>query len=621
MEQGKRLKLIVINLLHGNKIMRRFITTKVALFILSLFFILNFHLFPQEEPVRIKGEEVAVVATRTGVSISQLGRSVLIITAEEVKRYPVHSIPELFRYCLGIDIQERGPYGTQADLSIRGSTFQQILVLIDGVRINDLQTAHHNMDIPIPLESIERIEILYGGGSALYGPDAFGGVINIVTKYPEKTSLSGRLGFYEYKTTSGWLGLNLKEKGLNNHLSIETNTSEGFMTDRDFNLFNISERFTMDFLSGRISFLSGYQKKDFGAYDFYTPGRNLPSRESTRTTFLNIGYERIKEKSSFSFHLFYRHHYDNFILDKKRPWFYNNETTNSFTGVDFTIRKRDLAAGGELVKEGIESIQLGNHSNIRGALFLEFNRFILKNFLLNIGLREDFHRAYGSTFSPSANISIWVNQNLKIRASSGHSFRAPSYTELYYQDPVNSGNKNLRPEKAWSFEIGIDADLNKNINTRLSIFHRDEKELIDWIKGDDNRWYAENIKRLKVRGAEVEVKGDLGLIGFNLRSSFMDAKQNQPDLIYKYGFRFPENQTNLSIQLNPSPSFSSSIQFVYKKRIAEKGYVLIDGKITKKFGRINIFMEGTNLLNTHYEDIKGVPMPGRWLGAGFNFDF
>ncbi|MGQ9618227.1 MAG: TonB-dependent receptor [Candidatus Aminicenantia bacterium] len=166
--------------------------------------------FKAEESVRAKEEKVIVVASRIPVKEMDIGRDVIIITKEEIEKLPVRTVQELLKYFL--DFQERGSFGVQADVSIRGSTFQQVLVLLDGVRINDLQTAHHNMDIPVPLESIERIEILNGNGSSLFGADAFGGVINIVTKDPIKVECMEDLAFMDIKHSQTTLALKLKKK-------------------------------------------------------------------------------------------------------------------------------------------------------------------------------------------------------------------------------------------------------------------------------------------------------------------------------------------------------------------------------------------------------------------------
>lgn len=575
----------------------------------------------EEEPVRLKPEFVVVVATRIPAGNFALGRSVTVISKEEIQKAAARSFPELLKHCLGLDFQERGNFGVQADLSLRASTFQQVLILVDGIRVNDLQTGHHNLDVPVPLENIERIEVLHGNGSSLYGPDAFGGVINIVTRRPEKTHFSGKFAAYDFSTLSGSFGFNVAGRKLLNIFQLEGNKSKGFREDRDFKTLTISDKFSIDAFSGKVRLFAGYGRKNFGALDFYTPGMNFPSREFTETTFLDLGYERAEKSYSLSKHIYYRTHFDRFVLDRKRPSFFTNETTNSSGGAQIIFRLKDLALGAEVAKESVQSTKLGNHRNVRGAIFMEGNLILFNRLFLNAGLREDFHKTYGQALSPSLTLACPLSPDFKVRASVGHSFRAPSYTELFYQDPVNSGNKDLRPEKAWSYEVGFDSHFFRVIEAKVSLFQRNEKDLIDWIKKSDAKWHAENIQRLRIRGFESDIRTDFGFMRIDLKSSFYSAKKNPTPFTSKYGFRFPQAQNVLSLDIKPLPTFLVSLHLFYKKRLGEQAYCLLDAKIIKKVLIFEFFLEGTNLLNVCYEDIKGVAMPGRWMGAGIKFNF
>lgn len=570
-------------------------------------------LYPMEEPVRIKEEKVVVVS-RIPSSKMDTGRQVTIITREEILSSPVKTIPELLKYACGLDFQERGNFGVQADLSLRGSTFQQVLILIDGVRVNDLQTAHHNMDIPVPLESIERIEILHGNGSSLYGADAMGGVINIVTKKPEKTRLSGKFGYYDFGTFSGSTGLEIKREKFSNILSFQREASKGFMEDREFSNFSVSNKFSFDFSGGNIEILASHGDKKFGAFDFYTPGMNFPSWESTKTDILSAKLEKDFGKWTFSQSVYYRNHFDRFFLDRNRPAFYINETKNKNIGTNFLLRRGNFAIGGEFAKEFFDSSKAGNHSNFRSAIFIEKKLILLQKIFFNIGIREDFHEKYKWSLSPDISFTYFPFSFVRIRTSAGSSFRAPSYTELYYRDPVNIGNPSLKPEKGISYEFGVDTFF-KNIETKFSLFQREESYLIDWVKRD-GKWYAENIRGRNIRGVEIEVNTDNKYFKISLKSSFYDMREKESAKIYKYGFRIPKSQSSILLNLKSTQSLFASFQILYKRRFYEKSYILMDAKIVKKIGSLEIFLEGTNLTNKKYEDIPGVPMPGRWIGGG-----
>lgn len=578
------------------------------LLILNLFVLL----YSDEKPVRVREEKVFVVSKIPSKEM-EAGRQVTVIKKEEIEKLPVKTIPELLKYACGLDLQERSNFGVQADLSLRGSTFQQVLILIDGIRINDLQTAHHNMDIPIPLESIERIEILHGNGSSFYGADAMGGVINIITKKPEKTGFTTKFGYYDYQTFSGSTGFEIKREKFSNILSIQRDNSRGFMEDREFSNFSVSNKFSIN----KFEILASHGEKKFGAFDFYTPGMNFPSWELTRTDILSIQLEKDIGKWSFSQNLFFRNHFDRFVLDRNRPNFYINETSNKNIGANFLLRKGNLAIGGEFAKEFFDSSKAGNHSNFRTAIFMEKKWIFLKKIFLNLGIREDFHESYKWSFSPDISLTYFPFSSVRIRASSGFSFRAPSYTELYYKDPVNVGNPFLKPEKGISYEFGIDTFF-KNLEIELSLFHRKESDLIDWVKRE-GKWHAENIRKRNLTGAEIEAKTENKYFKITFKSSFYNMREKERGNIYKYGYRIPKNQSSISLILNPTPSTFASLNILYKKRFDERAYALFDAKIAKRIGSFEIFFEGTNLTNEKYEDIRGVPMPGRWIGAGIQW--
>jgi iron complex outermembrane receptor protein len=569
-----------------------------------------------EEPVRVKEEKILVVSKIPSEEM-EIGRNVTIIKREEIEKLPVNSVTEILKYVCGLDFQERANFGIQADISLRGSTFQQVLILVDGVRVNDLQTAHHNIDIPIPLENVERIEILHGNGSSLYGADALGGVINIVTRNPERKSFSGKFSYHDFNTYSGSTNFELKGKKISNSFSIQRDSSRGFMDDRDFSNFSIFEKlnFSLDSLNFEIK--GGHGRKNFGAFDFYTPGMGFPSRESTKTDFLSINLDLKIKVFSLNQKIFYRYHFDRFILDRERPSLYTNETENKVIGVNFVLKWRNLALGLEGVKEDFESVKSGYHSNSRSSIFFEAKKNFSKKIIANLGIREDFHEAYGWFFSPDLSLAYILSQNFKLRFSGGLSFRAPSYTELYYKDPVNIGNSNLKPEKGKTLEVGIDSYF-KNFETKLSLFNREERDIIDWIKRD-KKWYSENIRRRDLRGIELSVKKDFEHIILSFKSCMFDFKERDEPQNYKYGLRVPRNITSLTMFFNPKPSLSINLQFLYKKRFYEPFYLLMDAKILKRIGGIEVFFEGLNITNERYEDIKGIPMPGRQLGIGIQW--
>lgn len=565
-------------------------------------------------------EPITITASRLPLAISNIGKIITIITEEEIKQSNANSIQELLNYISSVDVQERSKNGIQADVSICGSTFQQVLILIDGIRFNDLQTAHHNSDIPIPLDSIKYIEIMHGGGSSIHGADAFGGVINIVTKKSANSKLNSSFSYGQFNSYDAALSSYFNIDKLSFLSSIQFNSSDGFGYDRDYNSIAIFNKLSGKLFHGDININAAFGAKNFGAFDFYTPGKNFPSYEKTRTLFLSYIYsKKITDNAIFSHSFFFRHHYDNFILDKEKPFLFNNRTDNDILSSNFIISNNNIAAGLEFAKEYIDSIKLGQHSADRFALFSEYGRLFFTKLMLNIGIRLDWHQIYEWSYSPSICYTYFISEIINIKFNTSRAFRAPSYTELFYEDPANIGNPYLKPETAWIYELAIDSKISKKINMIFSAFKRKENNLIDWIKHSyDNKWHAENIKNINLKGFETIIRSSMinDKLSFSLSATLISAEQSIRAAEYKYGFRFPKLQAVIAINYKFNKMLSTNIKATYKDRINQKNYFLTDISFNSHIKQAVLFVKGYNVFNKKYEDITGVSMPGRWFFFG-----
>ncbi|MDD5771501.1 MAG: TonB-dependent receptor plug domain-containing protein, partial [Candidatus Omnitrophica bacterium] len=218
---------------------------------------------------------------------------------------------------LPVDMQSRAlTSGIEAGFSLRGSTTQQVLVLLDGQRINEPQTSYYNSDIPFTKEDISGISVIPGAGSGLFGPDAIGGAINFALEAPRKKGMVLESATGSNRNGYGLFSVSEKLDELGLRFSVEDSQSRGFRQDTDYKKFTSSLSSSYEFAQGSWHNYFGYQDKDFGAYDFYTPGQGYPSREETRTYLLDSGldldYEGFLVKPNF----LWRRHYDKFTLDE-----------------------------------------------------------------------------------------------------------------------------------------------------------------------------------------------------------------------------------------------------------------------------------------------------------------
>jgi iron complex outermembrane receptor protein len=592
---------------------------KISIIIITLILVIN----SRAEDIKLHvSEPIIVSASRLPFPISYIGKTVSIITSEDIKQSKAFSLQEILNKFSSIDIQERCKNGIQADLSLRGSTFQQVLILIDGVKVNDIQTAHHNLDIPIPLELIDHIEIVHGSGSSIYGADAFGGIINIITKNNYNKTLSANFSYGQFNSYDTNLSLSSSSKSLSFISSSQINSSDGFTYGRDYKSLNFANKLSTNLFSGKLNFTAAFGFKNFGAYDFYTPGKNFPSYEKTKTLFLSSSFTKdLKNNLTFSHNLSYRHHYDNFILDRQNISRYQNITTNNIFSSNFSLSTNNAVVGFEIGSEKLNSTKMNEHYAIKAALFSEYNKFLFKNLFLNLSTRIDWHKIYKWFFSPSFSTSYILSDNNNIKLSISRAFRAPSYTELYYADPVNVGNPNLRPETALSYELAFNSRIFKNSSFSFAIFRRSEKNVIDWVKNSsDGKWYAENINKISLNGIESIFDIKIKSIFLSFSNTLISANQQNDLLNLKYGLKFPKLHSALTLTYIKDNLFSTNIKFTLKDRSNQNSYFLTDVNINFYIKSITIYLKCYNVFDTSYQDIVGIAMPGRWIFAGVSLN-
>lgn len=590
---------------------------KKKLFVLGIALMAGFYSAPtldSQENQELK-TEVVVIGTQIPSEFSHTTRNITIITKEEISKAPINSLADLIRFIPGVDLKQRGTWGVQADISIRGSSFSQVLVLVDGIKVYDPQTAHHNLDIPVPLTEIERIEVLNGQGSAVYGENAFGGVINIVTK-KAGGGISGGISYGEFKTIKSDLSLSHMLGKIRHRLTAEYSRSDGFAYDRDFNTLNFLSNSRLDLPSGKFELQLGYLAKEFGAANFYAA---YPSKEWTHTGFISLQ----GKVNNTRIRTFFRRHTDRFMLDITRPtWYVNRHKTYSYGGeasTFFNLQEHGrLALGGEIRKDQITSEGLGDHAYGKAGVFLEYEASLLPWLFINAGLRSDIVSRYPVQLSPNLSLGVILSSRLKLRSSLGRAFRIPSFTELYYNSPANLGSSQLNPEKNFSWEIGLDYFPHPNIAWETTFFSRYDRDLIAWIKTEDQApWQATNIRALNFYGIETKLK--IGT-GFSLGYTYLESPTAaQVDYLSKYVHHHLQHHLTVSIHTILPQKIALGITGMFKKKPEAEEFLVLDARISRKFSRWEISITATNLLNTYYQEIPGIAMPGRWISAGIRW--
>ena len=558
-------------------------------------------------------ETVVVTGAAAPVDLATVTRTVSIITRDELARLPVHSIADALRLVPSVDVRARGQRGVQTDFALRGAGFGQVLVLVDGVRLNDAQSGHHNGDIPVPLGAIERIEVLHGSGSSLFGADASGGAINIITRDTPDPGLLVELGSFGLVSARGQAGGS--RGGVRQSVSGAVSRSSGFMFDRDFEVVSASSRTVID---DRTSLFASVLRKEFGANGFYGPS---PSREWTNQTLVAADH-RIGSGPGWAFEVdgSYRTHGDRFVYRQHDPAFSDNRhRTHEVLG---TVRgSRAVGDGGRLTAgvEGgadwIRSSNLGDQDTRRVSGFAEWRHVVNERTDVDLSLRVDRYTEFGTAWSPALGVGWWATPAVRLRASGGRAFRVPTFTERYYSDPNHLARAAIGPETAWTGEAGVDVLFAEGWWLRATAFARADQSVIDWQRPSaDVRWQTYNVRDADTLGVELTARRDLTNGAFvQVGYTGQDVSAAEVTQLSKYVLDYAPHVMSLA-SVVPLPAgwiVAPMVEYKHRSRSgATSDDVVLDLRVSRDFGGFEVRLDGTNLFDSEYQEIAGVDMPG-----------
>jgi iron complex outermembrane receptor protein len=565
---------------------------------------------------------IVVTGTTEPRELAEVDRSMAVLPVEEPE-VPAWSLADVLKQDSSVDIRARGQDGTQADLSIRGSSFDQVLVLVNGVRMNDAQTGHHSLDLPLPFESVSQVEVLHGSGATLYGSDAVGGTINFVTRKPESAELRvmggvGDFGWTRYSATNGFrLGR------WSQQTAVARDFSTGFRPGRDFRNIAVSSESFLDHSFGSTTLMFAYNDRPFGANGYYCA---CDSWEQTGTKFVSASQTigRNPDGLQHRFNFAFRRHRDHFILFRYQPEVSQNrhevDTYQANYALNGVINDRARWTGGvSFLSEGIDSNVAGQRRRERAAAFFVLNLRPAERLSLSLGVREEVWRKWRGEISPTLSAGYWLGAGFKVRGQIGHAFRMPTYTDLYHRDPFNVGNPGLVPETAWNYEGGVDWYSGGSTRASATWFERREEGTIDWVRDPGSTIFqSRNFQELQFHGGEIEVRQRLqseAEIGGNF--TIIRATRLLPEnAVSRYVFTFPLQQLS-AIYHGPLPrGFYLKMRLGVFNREWQATKALWDASVLYGAGRWRPFFQATNLLNSYHEAFQGLPEPGRWIRGG-----
>lgn len=569
-------------------------------------------------------DEITVLGQPEPVKLSESSRSGAVLEVPPVQ-LDISGVADLLRTDSSVDIEQRGGGGTQADIGIRGASFEQTLVLLDGMRINDVETSHFNLDVPVPLEGIAALDVLHGAGSTLYGSDALGGVVNLRTAAPSADSVRVQTGFGSYGINTQTALLSGLGRRWSEELAGGRDFSTGFIPDRDYRSEEASTESRVETAAGVSDVFLAGSDRAFGAADFYG---EYPSFEHTKGWYAML-HQDLGARTQAA--VAYRRHTDIFVLLRTDPAFYTNQHIDeSWEALlrrnDSLSRHLQLATGLEEDLDAIQSNNLGHHARNRGAGYaqLVYNNGRL---WISAGGREEVLSGGQSVFSPSFSGTVGLPRKVKLRGAIGYGFRLPTYTDLYYSDPTTVGNPNLKPESAWSYEVGADWIPRPSVQVSVTAFTSPQHDSIDYTRTSPaDLWHATNLANFRYTGVEssAEWRPAAGwLSGGRLRGSYTfvsGAQSALGGLQSEYVFNFPVHNAAVEwIAPLHWVGVQTRARLGVTQRFARSAYAVADLSVSRPVGRVQPYLQLTNATNTGYEEIVGVRMQGRTVVGGVSF--
>lgn len=598
--------------------------------------------FGQEDSTRtIELSNITIHENRFEIPFPEASRNISITTAQDIRRAPARSIPGILSYVPGVDIRQRGPFGAQADIGIRGGSFEQTLVLVNGVKMSDPQTGHHALSLPIPVESIDRIEVLKGPAARVFGQNAFSGAVNFITKIPEEKSLrmgayAGDFGLYGLSTSLALPGSKFKQ-----YISLSREASNGYRHNTDFETNNVFYQAEIAALGGEFNLLGGITDRKFGANGFYANPTFTEQYEEVTTAMASVSYHGHAGAFTLKPRLYWRNNHDDYLFFRSAPSEYRNDHFTNVFGFEvnssvenplgetgFGIETRTERISGDWEREGVSS-----KSNLDGfhrekiGIYIEHKFKALNNKLhITPGVFVNSYTDFGLNSFPGIDIGYSLAPELRIYGNVGSSYRVPTFYDQYYESAVERGNPDLQPETAVSYEGGI-RFLKRGAAVEINYFNFNADQLIDWALDESGVWNAMNITDVATQGVETSVDidfsqwtgADFPVYRLFMSYNFIDSNlKNTENTNTRYTLENLRDQLIIGVDHKLIWQIDHALRARMIKRVDEPHYWLLDAKVYWNAPAFQVFVEGSNLTNTEYSEVM-TPMPGRWVRGGITY--
>lgn len=618
-------------------------------------------------------EDVEILASRVPLTQMQAPRLVTVLSAVDIAAAAVHSVNDLLEYAVGVDVRQRGEFGVQTDISVRGGNFDQITILLNGINISSPHTGHLSADFPVSMQDIERIEVLEGPAARVFGTSAFTGVINVVTKSlpqpsqgKERNVLSGQGSLYG--GSYGYAGADLS---LGHSKGAFTNRLSGGYSRSDGATINSAYESTRAFYQGhyegdkvRLDAQAGYSYKPYEANTFYG-AKNNKQWESNERYMSALRAESQLGAVHLNGSLYWNRWFDHY------QWLRGNPAGENFHKVDtwggnanawFESRLGKTSVGIEARHEGIFSTKLGepldraDFVKIQGhdavdslsytkhdcrtnvSAFIEHD-ILLDQWTFSLGLLGNMNTGMDTRwrFYPGVDISFRPSNSWKLFASWNMALRMPTYTDLYYSGNNIEGNRNLKPEKTNDVSLGL-RFRQTGWKAEASVFYSHKSDMIDWVTYNDATpttstgiYHSVNFtsdnKGIELSGSflprEIWTSSPLRKIGFQYAYIDETSSYDFEVIDSKYAMDYLRHKVVLQADSKLWRNLNLSLAWRFQDRvgISNKPYALFDGRLSWDTASWSAYLDCSNLFDKQYYDYKDIPQPGRWAKVGVSYKF
>lgn len=606
--------------------------------------------------------EVTVAGSLAPLTQLQSARIVSVLSREEIDRSGAQSVNDLLKLATGVDVRQRGGWGIQTDISIDGGTYEQVTILLNGVNISNPHTGHLAADFPVNAIDIERIEILEGASSRVYGGQAFGGAINIVTRQSPGYEFSAQGGMHGTAIGEGRIEFLSPSNGtkLRNSVSGGGGRSSGGTLNDAWSKGNLYWQGAYEHKDFDLQWQAGFSRKEYGANTFYS-GSSNDQWEQNERYLVSVSAET-KGRFHFMPQVYWNRTYDNYEWHKGTP---NNSHQADVYGVKaggwFMWRGGRTAVNAELRQEGILSSALGvpmdsvdwqwahgadkqytkraERTNV--SFNLEHN-VLLSKWTLSFGVLANMNTrvGHGFRFYPGVDIAYRPRKEWKMYLSYNRGFRLPSFTDLYYNSPDITGNDQLKPEENNSVNLG--ATYRKGLVQGMArVFYNHGHNMIDYVKENwKDAAHADNFD-LDVLGTQAEVKLEFGVLDKKYRDLALSAgytwmqqwREGKYDVFTSlYAADYLKHKVVVTFSHPIWDRLTASWNLRYQHRMgafqkydgttptaelqAYEPYTTLSVKVRWADPRYEVWVNVDNITNCRYQDIGNIPQPGAWLMAG-----